>query len=232
NEGVHGLGDSLGGFQRLWHVLNLAIKLTNVHVRLRIRGMRHHRTINQLCDGPVNANLLAIPGFPVFIASHELKGHTLEVPTAHQLEDIITELRIRQVNLNLKTVVGLAHPQRLSRRPAKNLVLVVVEQGDNIVTLNSVTASTRLNTFPIRPNPGLLVKYCRVPLDRPALRRRPQFHRNSVVLCHPQKTPSFAQESVNPAADGACWPSRRQPAEGSASAEPRSTSSHRSSTGR
>src|SRR5690606_18821752 len=220
DDGVHGLSDSLGSFQRLWHNLNLAIKLTNVHVRLRIRGMRHHRNINQLCDRPVNTNLLAIPGFPLLIASHEPKGHTSEVPTPHQLEAIITELRIRQVNLNLKTVIGLAHPQRLSRRPAQNLVLVMVEQGDNIVTLDGVTESPRLDTFPIGTNPGLLVKYCRVPLDRPALRRRPQFHRNSVVLRHPQH-PSFAQESVNPAADGACHPSRRQPAEGSAFAEPR-----------
>src|SRR5690606_29113306 len=136
----------------------------------------------------VDSNLLAIPRFPVFIASHEPKGHAFEVPTAHQFEDIITELRIRQVNLNLKTVVGLAHSQRLSRRPAQNLVLVVVEQGDNIVTLDGVTESPRLDTFPIGTNPGLLVKYCRVPLDRPALRRRrPQFHWNPMALRHSQK---------------------------------------------
>src|SRR5690606_34643373 len=142
------------------HNLNLAIKLTNVHVRLRIRRMRHNRHINKLCDRPVNANLLAIPGFPILIASHATEGQSLQVPTAHQFEDIITELRIRQVNLNLETVIGFPHPQRLSRRAAKNLILVVIEQGDNIITLESVTESTRLDTFPIRPNPGLLVKDC------------------------------------------------------------------------
>src|SRR5690606_13968936 len=106
-----------------------------------------HRNINKLCDRPVNTNLLAIPGFPILIASHEPERHTLQVPTAHQLEDIITELRIRKVNLNLKTMVGLAHTQRPSRRPAKNLVLVMVEQSDNIVTLESVLERTRLDTF-------------------------------------------------------------------------------------
>src|SRR5690606_36519729 len=91
---------------------NLNLSFPNLNVGSLVCGERDRGTGDQVRDGTVNPNLLAVARFPFFIAGNEAKAHSRDVPAPHQLKDIVTQRGVGQVDLNFLAVVGLAHSQR------------------------------------------------------------------------------------------------------------------------